>query len=144
MRNLHFESKWVRFFTGMLLVVALLSIVFPLLPKWIETYGATPDEVIDTYSGDEILPDPAIIWTHAVTIDAPPDQVWPWIAQIGQSRGGFYSYTFIENMISQDRSYQNASEIIPQFQNPQPGEYDHHGYAADQGSQNRRTFPGCH
>jgi hypothetical protein len=48
--------------------------------------------------------------------------VWPWIAQIGDERAGFYSYTFIENLIAQEDLYENANRIIPEFQNPQPGQ----------------------
>jgi hypothetical protein len=117
-----FDKKWLRFLTGALLVIIILSLTFMLLPKWIETYGATQGEVNDTYPGDEILPSPVIQWTHAITVKAPVEKTWPWIAQIGQSRGGFYSYTFIENLISRDNSFINAERILPEFQEPQPGE----------------------
>jgi hypothetical protein len=40
-----------------------------------------------------------VSWTHAITIDAPPEAVWPWIAQLGDERGGFYSFTFFENQV---------------------------------------------
>ena len=53
--------------------------------------------------------------------------MWPWIAQIGDDRGGFYSYTFIENLLQKaaaggEAIYHNASRILPEYQNPQPGE----------------------
>ncbi|MFN2291531.1 MAG: hypothetical protein ACK2UC_10110 [Anaerolineae bacterium] len=72
--------------------------------------------------GDELLSDPALTWTHGIAIQAPPEQVWPWIAQIGDDRGGFYSYTFIENLIDPEDRYRNANEILGEFQNPQFGE----------------------
>jgi hypothetical protein len=122
MSKFNFDKKWVRFLTGFVLVISLLSVAIAVLPNWIHTYGATPEEITSVYFGDEILPNPVITWTHAVTIAAAPDKVWPWIAQIGQSRGGYYSYTFIENLIAQDGSYRNASKIIPEYQNPKPGE----------------------
>ncbi len=117
-----FSHKWVRFAIGFFFTFILLTGVVALLPGWIETYGARPDEVNEVYPGDEILPSPVIIWTHAVTIAVPPEKVWPWIAQIGQSKGGFYSFTFIENLMTDDNSFQNAAAILPPFQNPQPGE----------------------
>jgi hypothetical protein len=114
--------KWKRFFLGLLIVVCILSVSFAWLPGWIHNYGATEQEVQAQYPGDDILKAPVVLWTHAINIAAPPAAVWPWIAQIGDSKGGFYSYTFIENMVSGSDLYHNASQIIPKFQNPQPGE----------------------
>ena len=72
-------------------------------------------------TGDDRHTHPMIDWTNALTINAPVDQVWPWIAQIGDRRGGFYSYTWIEKLVS-GVPYRNADRILPEFQNPQPGE----------------------
>jgi hypothetical protein len=116
------STKWKRFFLGLLLVVCLLSVIFALLPGWIHTYGATEQEVQAQYPGDEILKSPVVKWTHAINIAAAPSTVWPWIAQIGDTKGGFYSFTFIENMVSGADMYHNASKIIPEFQEPKPGE----------------------
>lgn len=117
------QNGWIKFLLGFVLVGLMLFGTVAWLPGYIATYGATENEVAATYPGDEILNSPVIMWTHSTSISAPPEKVWPWIAQIGQSRGGFYSYTFIENMIARDGSYQNASEILPQFQDPKPGVY---------------------
>lgn len=121
MRNI--KNMWVRLVLGILLVSVFLILTFSALPSYIATYGATENEIKGTYPGDEIISSPAVMWTHGLSISAPPEQVWPWIVQIGQSRGGFYSYTFIENMISRDGSYRNASQVIAEFQNPKPGDY---------------------
>jgi hypothetical protein len=77
--------------------------------------------------GDELIGRTQSDSTHAATIDAPPEEVWPWIAQIGDDRGGFYSYTFIENLLQKaaaggEAIYHNANRILPEYQNPQPGE----------------------
>jgi hypothetical protein len=123
MKNLVPNSKkWKRFFLGLLLVVCLLAVIFALLPGWIHTYGATEKEVQAKYPGDDILKSPVVKWTHAMNVAASPATVWPWIAQIGDSKGGFYSFTFIENMVSGGDMYHNAPKIIPEFQNPKPGE----------------------
>lgn len=116
------ERKWFKFLLGFVLVAVFLASTVAVLPGWIATYGATDTEVKAFYPGDQMIPNPVVQWTHAETIRAPVDKVWPWIAQIGQSKGGFYSYTFIENLIAGDGSYQNAARIIPEFQNPLPGD----------------------
>jgi hypothetical protein len=77
--------------------------------------------------GDELIERTPSDWTHGTTIDALPAEVWPWIAQMGDDRAGFYSYTFIENLLQKaaagsEAIYHNASRILPQFQDPQPGE----------------------
>lgn len=69
------------------------------LRSWHMRWGATQAELKATLPGDELLPAPAGQVTHAITIRATPEQVWPWIMQIGQDRSGFYSYTWAENMI---------------------------------------------
>jgi hypothetical protein len=78
--------------------------------------------------GDDLVTHPVVDWTHGMTIDAPPDEVWPWIIQMGDTRAGFYSYTFIENLVvkvTTDPSYgvvyRNANRIVPEWQDPQPG-----------------------
>lgn len=48
-----------------------------------------------TYPGDERIPSPRAFWTHGIEIDAPVEAVWPWLAQIGADRGGFYSYQWL-------------------------------------------------
>lgn len=62
-------------------------------------WGLAPADVARVFPGDRILPSPRWGWTHAVAIDAPPERVWPWVAQIGAERGGFYSYQFLENAV---------------------------------------------
>ncbi len=62
-------------------------------------WGATEAELKATLPGDELLPSPVQQVTHAVTVRATPEEVWPWIMQIGQDRSGFYSYTWAENLI---------------------------------------------
>jgi hypothetical protein len=65
---------------------------------WLLHWGATADELRRTLPGDELVPDPGTESTRAVTIGAPPDEIWPWLAQTGQDRGGFYSYEWLENL----------------------------------------------
>ena len=58
--------------------------------------------------------------TRAITIRASADQVWPWIAQLGQGRGGFYSYDFLENLVGCD--IHSADRIVPEWQNVAVGD----------------------
>ena len=60
------------------------------------TWGATDQESDERLPGDDLIVHADLTATRAITIRAPADQVWPWIAQLGQGRGGFYSYDFLE------------------------------------------------
>ena len=61
--------------------------------------GATDQEVGCSFPGDDLIPNADMIATRAITIRAAADRVWPWIAQLGQARGGFYSYDRLENLV---------------------------------------------
>jgi hypothetical protein len=58
--------------------------------------GATPEEERRTLPGDDLVPYPMWEATRAVTIEAPSDDVWPWVAQMGHGRGGFYGWNPLE------------------------------------------------
>jgi hypothetical protein len=66
---------------------------------------------------DAMIPDPVFSSTHAITIDAPPDQVWPWIAQMGGGRAGWYSWDAIDS-----RGRPSSTSIVPAFQTVVPGD----------------------
>ena len=59
--------------------------------RWQARWGATGEEVMRPMPGDELVPDARDVSTRAVTIEARPDRVWPWLAQMGYQRGGMYS-----------------------------------------------------
>lgn len=98
------------------LVAAYLAVGRPLMLHW----GANCEEVHKPLPGDETVPGPVVQSTRAVTIDAPVDAVWPWLAQLGQDRGGFYSYENLENLAG--CHMHNADEIHPEWQERNPGE----------------------
>ncbi len=83
-------------------------------------WGATPDEVVAALPGDDLIPNPKWSFTYGVDVAAPPESVWPWIVQIGQGRGGFYSYQTLENMVGCD--IHNTAEIMPEHQHPHVGD----------------------
>jgi hypothetical protein len=91
-----------------------------LLRPWHLRWGTTRDEVTRPLPGDEIVPEPKYATTHAVTVHAPVGMVWPWLVQMGQGRGGFYSYDWLENAFNLD--IHNADEIVPELQELHPGD----------------------
>jgi hypothetical protein len=107
---------------AVLLGIAILAAAYrTLLRRPILTWGATAAEAVGNKPGDELLPDPDGSSTRAISIAAPPEAVWPWIAQIGPSpRGGVYSYDWIENLLGLD--IHSVDRILPEFQNPRVGD----------------------
>jgi hypothetical protein len=77
-------------------------------------WGASDAEVKMVLPGDELMPRADLMATRAVTIQAGPDAVWPWIAQLGQGRGGFYSYDFVENLVGCD--IHSAHRVMAEWQ----------------------------
>lgn len=97
-----------------------VALVTPFLRGRRTRWGATDDEVGRSLPGDHLVPSPRWQWTHAITIQAPAAAVWPWLVQIGQGRGGFYSYELLENLVGCDM--RNANRIIPEFQHLEVGD----------------------
>jgi hypothetical protein len=92
------------------------------------TWGATAEEAAARLPGDELLENADGVATRAITIDAPPSAVWPWIAQMGPSpRGGAYTYDWIENLLG--LNMHSADRILPDYQPPQVG--DGFGYGTN-------------
>ncbi len=84
-------------------------------------WGATDEELTEKLPGDDFKPDAEVEVTHAITINAPPAVVWKWLVQIGQGRGGFYSYACLENMIG--LRVRNAEQIDPLLQDLRVGDF---------------------
>ncbi|MEV7971930.1 SRPBCC family protein [Cellulomonas sp. NPDC089187] len=82
--------------------------------------GATQVERSITLAGDELLPDADLVATRAITIQAPASAVYPWLLQLGQGRGGFYSYDALENLLGVD--IHSAEEIVPALQDLAEGD----------------------
>ena len=90
------------------------------LRPWHMRWGTTPAEREMPLPGDELAPNAIYRVDHAVTIAAPIDSVWPWLAQLGQDRGGFYSYSWLENIIGAD--IHNANRIVTAWQQRRVGD----------------------
>ncbi len=93
---------------------ATLSAYLFLLRPWHIRWGATDEETQMPLPGDELVPRPNLEATYAITIEASMREVWPWLVQIGQDKGGFYSYTWLENLVG--CHMHNAGRIVPEFQ----------------------------
>jgi hypothetical protein len=86
----------------------------PILHRWRARWGASRDEIRRVLPGDELVSAPTWSYNHAITIGAPRSAVWPWLMQLGQKRGGFYSYDGLENLVG--CGIHNVSEIRPELQ----------------------------
>jgi hypothetical protein len=84
------------------------------------TWGATAEEVSAKLPGDELLPEADVVSTRAVSIDASPGAIWPWLVQMGSDRGGVYTYDWIENLFG--LNMHSADEILPQYQDLKVGD----------------------
>ena len=93
--------------------------VFAIRP-WHRRWGATDAEVSGNMPGDDLVEDSNFHTTRAIDIDAPRESVWPWLTQIGQGRGGFYSYDLLENLMGLD--IHSADRILPEFQDLRVGD----------------------
>lgn len=101
---------------GVLMTFIYYRFVFP----WINRWGATDSEVQETLPGDELVAKPTYTTTHVVTVEATPEQIYPWLIQLGVDRGGMYSYTSIESILGLHVT--NAERIHPEWQHLKVGD----------------------
>ncbi len=87
------------------------------------TWGVTPAEAGMALPGDDVLPRSDLTATRGIAIAASPEQVWPWLVQLGQGRGGFYSYDALENLVGCD--IHSADRIVPDWQHLEVGDEVH-------------------
>lgn len=111
-----------------LAIAAALAAAYVLVVRpWYLRWGANEDEVKKPLPGDELVPDPKIQSTRAVTIDAPPEAVWPWLVQLGYGRAGFYSYDFLENAftraVGMQSRYRSLDRVVPELQDLHEGDF---------------------
>jgi hypothetical protein len=88
---------WRGLAIGMLGAVVVLVGYRLLLQPWQHRWGASDEEVCRAMPGDDLVPGAASTTTRAITVAAPPAEVWPWLVQLGYGRGGWYSYDWIDN-----------------------------------------------
>jgi hypothetical protein len=116
------RTRQARFWTSVVIVVGVILFAYVLfLRPWHMRWGATDAELAMSLPGDAYIPPLTVRSTRALTIDAPAEAVWPWIMQLGQGRGGFYSYEWLENLFAAEMY--NAERIEPELQTLQVGDH---------------------
>jgi hypothetical protein len=85
---------------------------------WQLRWGAADEEVARAMPGDDVVEHPTFNATRAVTIQARPEEIWPWLVQIGIKRAGFYSYDWLDNL-----GHHSAERIIPELQHLAVGDF---------------------
>jgi hypothetical protein len=87
---------------------------FP-IRRWMGRWGTTPSDLSRVMAGDGLIADPTYSGTMAVIVNARPDDIWPWLVQMGYQRGGLYSYDWLDRLFGfLDRP--SATCILPEFQ----------------------------
>lgn len=115
---------WARLASILLLVgLAFVSYLFVIRPIGLR-WGATRAEVARVIPGDELIAHPSFNATRAVTINAPPEAIWPWLVQWGWGKAGFYGYDLLENIGSPNGIW-SADRILPQYQSLAVGDKVH-------------------
>ena len=99
----------------LLVIFAFATLYWFPIRRWMNQWGATPFDLARGMAGDGLLPDPTYSGTTAITVNAVPEHIWPWLVQIGYQRGGLYSYDWLDRLFGYlDRP--SATRILPEFQ----------------------------
>ena len=97
---------------SLVLVFLLVAATWFIYRPWALTWGSTDEEIARLMPGDEVLDLPTFNATRAVTVEATPEEIWPWIVQVGYRRAGFYSYDMLDN-----DGIPSSERILPEYQN---------------------------
>ena len=85
------STRWIKIVGGAGLAAGAAAVSYPILFRGkCLNWGARPDEISRELPGDDLLTDADIVATRAITVDAPPGDIWPWLVQMGSGRGGAY------------------------------------------------------
>jgi len=117
-------KKFLSFLAILVGVIALGVLATILFTPWMDRWGATDAELAATYPGDELLPNPASFVNRAITINASPEAIYPWLVQLDANKGGWYSYDWLETNLLRCPMV-NADRIHPEWQNLQVGDKVH-------------------
>jgi hypothetical protein len=106
----------------LVLILSILSTGFGIMylfriRPWQLRWGASDEEVLRAMPGDEFVERPSFDATRAITIHARPEDIWPWLVQIGIGRAGWYSYDWLDNL-----GTPSAEQILPEFQHLKAGD----------------------
>jgi hypothetical protein len=118
------ETTMKKFFkfVGVLAGLGILAvIIIAALMPWMDRWGATDGEIAASYSADELVPFPAVSYTRAITVNASPEEIYPWLVQMGAEKGGMYSYSWFETNVLQCELV-NADRIHEEWQDLKVGD----------------------
>ncbi len=101
------------------IVISVLAIV--LLMPWMDSWGASVEETSAPMPGDELVMSPNIGYTRGISVNASPEQIYPWIVQIGAEKGGWYSYEWFETNVLRCQNT-NADRIHEEWQGLKVGD----------------------
>ena len=115
------DSRMVRSFSVFAVPVILITVyLFFIRPSQLR-WGATTEEIRRSMPGDDLVPNPTFVATRAISIRGRPEEIWPWIAQMGFDRAGYYGYDLIENICSKT-GIRSSESIVPDLQHPKTGD----------------------
>ena len=102
-------------FARLLTIASLAALYWFPVRRWFARWGATADDCTRVMAGDALIVTPTHSATHAVTVEAAPEDIWPWLVQMGSQRGGLYSYDWLDRIFGiLDRP--SATRVLPEFQ----------------------------
>lgn len=103
-------------------VLSLATLYWFPIRRWMNRWGATPSDLARVMAGDGLIVNPTYSGTLAAVVDARPEDIWPWLVQIGYQRGGLYSYDWLDRLFGYlDRP--SATRILPEFQHLAVGDH---------------------
>ena len=111
------QRPWLA---GLMAVFGVVGLYRLHVRPWMYTWGASDEEITAVLAGDELVAAHTPRTTRALTIAAPISAVWPWLAQIGEDRGGFYSYSALERAVG--AHIENANTVHPEWQDVHVGD----------------------
>lgn len=112
---------WRILFYAVLVWVVVTGVYLLFLWPWMQSWGATEAEMNAILPGDDIVPAANLRTTKGITIQAPPEAIYPWLLQIGVDRGGMYSYDWLENLFG--LNVHTTDRIVPEYQQVQIGDF---------------------
>jgi hypothetical protein len=113
------SQRRVRISAALLVASALAETTLVRLGR---TYGSTGQERAAVLPGDDVVPRPDVVTDHAITIDAPPECVWPWLEQMGWHRAGWYTARWVDRLFF-PANWPSATRIVPELQGLHMGDF---------------------
>ena len=115
------RASRLQLLVGSLAAAVTLTGAFRKFDGWQRRWGATNDELLRILPGDERVPDPPYLTTRAITVNADPEDIYPWLVQMGKGRGGLYSFDFLDRLFG-ILDAPSSKVILPEFQDLKAGD----------------------